>query len=59
MARELGNAVGALMADKLEAQIKGLLNKQGEPAVVIYNNTLNLSSYSTDQLLKVKEILNE
>ena len=56
LARELGNAGAAIQANKLEAQLKGLLNKQGEPTinVNIQQNTLNLEKVTLKEL---KELL--
>ena len=52
LARGLGNAGAAIQADKLEAQLKGLINKQGE--ITIQQNTqinnLNLENLTLDDL---------
>ena len=59
LARGLGNAGAAIQANKLEAQLRGLLNKQGETyienqQVNIQQNNLNFDNYSLEQL---KELL--
>lgn len=53
LARELGNAGAAIQANKLVAQLKGLLNKQGD--VLVQNNTLNLNfeNISTEEIKKI------
>jgi hypothetical protein len=56
LARDSFNASAAIQADKLEAQIKGHLNKQGEssPTVNVNNNTLSVEGLT---VAEIKELL--
>lgn len=56
LAREFGQISAAVAATKVEAQLRGLISKQGE--VVVNNNTLNLNleNFSVEEL---KQLLNE
>ena len=61
LARDLGNAGAAIQADKLKAQILGILNKQGEVNIenaTIQNNTLNID-WSGKTLEELKQLLNK
>lgn len=53
-----------ISAIKLKAQINGLINKQGEIIVNVnqintQNTTIDITSYSTDELKGIKEVLGE
>jgi len=61
LARDLGNAGAAIQADKLKAQILGIINKQGEVNIenaTIQNNTLNID-WSGKTLEELKQLLNK
>jgi len=59
LARDLGNAGAAIQADKLKAQILGIINKQGE--VNIENQQVNVVSidWSGKTLEELKQLLNK